>query len=71
MPTKQNKQWSMPKWMEEYRVFIVNTGGNDIEELMNDHTTTVIENAPRAVICCCVKSQVTLLGLLKEQNLLK
>ena len=64
------KQWTMPKWMEPYRGLIRNTGGNSIEELYNDHTTTVFENAPRAILCVAVKSQVDFLRLLHERGML-
>lgn len=61
--TKRGKvrRWTMPPWMESYRGLIGNTGGNSIEELMNDHHTVVQVNAPRAMICVAVKSQVALL----------
>lgn len=63
----------MPKWMKKYEYFISNTGGNDIEELMNDDgkNSNCFNNCPRAVICVAVKSQVALLELLKERKLLK
>ncbi len=63
-------KWQMPDWMEKYRSSFTNTGGNSIEDLMNDHQTTVQVNAPRAVICCCVIAQVDLLGNLKQRSLL-
>jgi hypothetical protein len=53
--------WSMPSWMERYRAHIGNTGGNTVEDLMNNHTATVFENAPLALLCVSVKSQVELL----------
>lgn len=62
------KKWKMPAWMRPYANDIVNTGGNDIEELMNDHDTIVQVNAPRAMICACVKSQVALLELLHSRD---
>lgn len=58
--------WVMPDWMEPYRELINNTGGNPIEELMNDHTTTVFVNAPRAMLCVAVGSQVALLTQLHD-----
>jgi len=66
------KRWTMPAWMEPYRAMIVNTGGNPIEELMNDDGTNsnVFNNAPRALICVAVKSQVQLLKALHEQGML-
>lgn len=67
-----SKIWKMPDWMKKYEDLIVNTGGNSIEELMNDDGTNsnVFNNAPRALICCAVKSQVSLLeGLHKNKEL--
>ena len=63
----------MPEWMKRYASLIVNTGGNNIEDLVNDDGTNsnVFNNAPRALICAAVKSQVTLLELLYEKELLK
>lgn len=65
--------WTMPKWMKRYAPLIVNTGGNNIEDLVNDDGTNsnVFNNAPRALVCAAVKSQVTLLELLYEKELLK
>lgn len=67
----KHEPWAMPEWMEKYRSAIVNTGGNGIEELMNDHDTIVQVNAPRAMICACVKSQVSLLMFLHKEGHLK
>jgi len=57
--------------MEPYREFILNTGGNDIEELMNDHDTVVQVNAPLAMICVAVQSQVSLLERLHSHGALR
>lgn len=66
------RTWKMPKWMEPYRDLICNTGGNSIEELMNDDGTNsnVFNNAPRALICVAVKSQVGLLQDLEAHGFL-
>lgn len=61
--------WTMPKWMEPHRETIVNTGGNSIEDLMNDRSNVVV-NAPLALISCAVQSQVALLTKLHNQNLI-
>lgn len=66
----KHKVWIMPKWMEPYRPFIVNTGGNSVECLMNDRESTVVTNAPLALICVAVGSQVSLLERLKDQGML-
>lgn len=64
----KKKKWKMPKWMEWYRPYIQNTGGNTIEDLYNDDGTNsnVFNNAPRALLCVAVKSQVDLLTKLHE-----
>ena len=57
--------------MKPYIPIIMNTGGNDVAELMNDRTTNIHINAPRAMICVAVKSQVSLLEVLHEKGMLK
>lgn len=73
MVAKAKRNWKMPKWMEKYREFINNTGGNPIEELYNDDGTNsnVFNNAPRALICCAVKCQVEFLYRLKQEKLIE
>lgn len=68
---KEPKPWTMPKWMIPLAPLINNTGGNEIEDLVNDHTTTVEVNAPRAIICVAVKSQILLLQSLMKHGLLR
>jgi hypothetical protein len=64
--------WKMPKWMERYRDSFVNTGGNTIEDLMNrdPKEANVVINAPVALLCVAVKSQVSLLHVLHKKGLL-
>ena len=66
----KKKKWQMPEWMEPLRNEIKNTGGNSIEDLMNDDGTNsnVFNNAPRALICVAVKSQVGLLEWLHTRG---
>lgn len=59
-------QWKMPAWMEPYRSCINNTGGNSVEELMNDHTSNMQNNFVRAALCIAIKSQVSLLNSLHD-----
>lgn len=66
---KAKRNWTMPKWMEPYRDLIGNTGGNSIEEMMNDDSSPAI-NLPRAVLAVAVKSQVGLLHTLRERGML-
>jgi hypothetical protein len=65
----KRKLWTMPIWMEPYRELIINTGGNSVEELMNDDTSPLI-NLPRSILAACVKSQVGFLSLLYERRML-
>lgn len=64
-----NKQWTMPEWMEPYRNFVLNTGGNPIEELMNDQVDARI-NLPRAVLCACTAAEIGMLARLQSAGLL-
>jgi len=64
----KHKKWTMPKWMEPYRKFINNTGGNSVEDLMNNHRDTVFNNAPLAILCVAVKSEVALLETLHKEG---
>ena len=68
----KTENWKMPVWMEKYRNFISNTGGNSIEELVNDDgiNSNVLNNAPRALICVAVKCQVGLLVELHRNGLI-
>lgn len=71
MPKERaKKKWLMPKWMEPYRNLINNTGGNPIEELMNDTTTNGQNNVIRAALIIAVDSQITLLFQLKKKGFL-
>lgn len=62
------KPWTMPAWMEPYRDLIGNTGGNPVEELVNDSTASVRNNVIRAALCVAVESQVALLHRLHERG---
>jgi hypothetical protein len=66
---KEPKEWVMPEWMEKYRPFICNTGGNPVEELVNDHDSNVQNNWIRTALIVGVKSQVGLLITLHEKGL--
>lgn len=64
------KPWVMPKWMEPFRPYIHNHGGNSIERLMNGNTTMRV-NMPLAILEVAVSTQVTLLENLHREGLLK
>lgn len=61
------KKWKMPKWMRPYERFIVNTGGNDVTEMMNGNADPLI-NLPLSTLQACVKSQVSMLYQLHEHE---
>lgn len=63
--------WVMPEWMEQYREYITNTGGNSIEELMNDRDCNARSNHIRWVIICMATAQIHQLMQLHKHNLLK
>lgn len=67
----KRKPWLMPDWMEPYRDLFENTGGNPIEELMNDTTTNGFNNVIRSALIISVSSQVTLLWRARAKGLLK
>ena len=52
--------WVMPEWMEPYREYIRNTGGNVIEDMVNGNADPII-NLPLSTLQACVKSQVSML----------
>lgn len=64
---KRKNEWTMPKWMEPYRKYIRNTGGNTVECMMNGNADPVI-NLPLSTLQACVKSQVSLLMYLHEKG---
>jgi len=65
------EELKMPEWMEPYRELITNTGGDSIENLMNDHDTTCFKNIIRAGLIVSVDSQICLLMRLRQKGLLK
>lgn len=66
MKTKE-KLWTMPEWMEQYRPFINNTGGNSVEDLMNSDAD-MRTNMPLAVLSMIVKGEVALLRRLHDEG---
>lgn len=70
MTNDDRKTWTMPAWMEPYRDLINNTGGNPIEELVNDTGTDAQSNLIRAALIVCTTSQVQLLEALHQRGLL-
>ena len=68
--TTKNKKWKMPKWMKFYESLIHNTGGNDVEEMVNGNANPGV-NLPLSTLQACVKSQVGLLLTLHDKGMLK
>lgn len=68
---KRIGMWRMPEWMEPYRSFIAETGGNEIEELIFsfDHDKNLARtNFPRFAIACMARAQVGLLQRLHKDG---
>lgn len=68
---KRIDMWRMPEWMEPYRSFIAETGGNEIEELIFDfdHDRNMARtNFPRFAIACMARAQVGLLHRLHKDG---
>ena len=68
MPEPERKPWVMPTWMEPYRELFGNTGGNTVEELINDRTTTARSNLIRAALIISAENQVALLHRLHKRG---
>lgn len=64
---KHKQKWTMPPWMKQYATLIVNTGGNDVTEMMNGNADPMI-NLPLSTLQACVKSQVSLLVILHREG---
>jgi hypothetical protein len=70
---KRIDMWRMPEWMEPYRSYIAETGGNEIEELLFDfeHDRNMMRtNIPRFVLACMARAQVGLLERLHKDGCL-
>lgn len=63
-------KWEMPEWMEEYRECFTNTGGNTVEELMNNNSD-MFSNAPLAALSIACIAQVGMLTQLKAREFIK
>lgn len=67
------EKWVMPEWMESYREHIVNTGGNEVEDLihrLNTEQRLAATNFPVFTLAVAVKSQVSLLKALHANEML-
>lgn len=54
--------------MKPYLELFVNTGGNDVEELLHDESTTPFANVVRYLLIAAVRSQFDLLKRLKAKG---
>lgn len=70
MAEKKRPIWKMPAWMEPCRELFANTGGNGIEDLMNDQDTNGLNNSVRSALIVCVESQVILLTRMRKAGML-
>lgn len=63
--------WRMPEWMEPYRSFIAETGGNEIEELLFrfEHEHNLMRtNVVAFTLACMARAQVGLLERLHKDG---
>ena len=71
---KMSRWWIQPAWMAPYVPLLKNTGGtfNDPAVAMNcdARNCNLAVNAPRAVLCIAVQSQVRLLESLHARGML-
>lgn len=63
----RSPRWKIPGWMVPYVEYVVNTGGNDVEELVNGNADPLI-NLPLSTIQFGVKSQILLLERLHAKR---
>lgn len=54
--------------MEPYRSLFCSTGGNSIEDLMNDHDSNLYNNSVRVVLIGAVDAQIGMLTRLRERG---
>jgi hypothetical protein len=60
----------VPDWMPQYFPLFSNTGGNSVEELLHDDSTTPFANVVRYLLIIAVRSQFDLLMALNKQGAL-
>ncbi|WP_238582661.1 hypothetical protein [Trabulsiella odontotermitis] len=64
LPSKEI--YAIPDWMRQYLPLFNNTGGNDIEALLHDDSTTPLANVVRYMLIVSVRSQFDLLVMLRK-----
>lgn len=53
--------YAVPEWMRQFLPSFINTGGNDVEELLHDEDTNMFANSVRYMLIVSVRSQFSLL----------
>ncbi len=64
LPSKEI--YVVPDWMRQYLPLFNNTGGNSVEELLHDDSTTPFANVVRYILIVSVRSQFDLLMMLRK-----
>lgn len=65
LPSKEI--YVVPDWMRHYMPLFNNTGGNDVEELLHDDSTTPFANVVRYMLIVSARSQFDLLVTLRKR----
>lgn len=67
LPSKEI--YVVPDWMQQYLPLFNNTGGNNVEELLHDDSTTPFANIVRYMLIVSVRSQFDLLVMLRKTRM--
>lgn len=67
----QDEKYVVPEYLMPYIQKVSSYSKEEIEDFMNDKSSTVFNNAPRALICVSVKTTVDNLEKLYSTGLLK
>lgn len=68
MSKSAKELYAVPGWMRPYLPLFQNTGGNDVEELLHDDSTSMFANSIRYMLIVSVRSQYTLLMNLHQRG---
>lgn len=74
MDLDPTRVWVMPDWLREYNEVFNNTGGNEVEDLVNRYiseSNLVFTNLPMYTLAAMAFSQVNLMYALRDRGLLK
>jgi hypothetical protein len=64
----KKKKWTMPEWMEPFRKFLTEPDGAEEYKNCDGVNCNVVVNAPRALLCQTVSSEIGLLYRLHEEG---